>query len=131
MADEFAQDLTVTAEWLRAHLDDPKVRVIDARPSAKYEQGHIPGAASIDVYALPSRETTPTAVQDFIARMSEAFAAAGVADNQTVVFYQENAGEWAARGLWCLYFLGHDGGRLLDGGMGAWQAAGGAVSTEP
>jgi thiosulfate/3-mercaptopyruvate sulfurtransferase len=37
----------------------------------------------------------------------------------------------AARELWILEFLGHRRVRLLDGGLGAWKAAGGTVSAEP
>ncbi|HEY5791015.1 MAG TPA: sulfurtransferase [Gammaproteobacteria bacterium] len=45
-----------TLEWLRAHLDDPAVRVLDARTNAEYHgwksyatrPGHIPGAANLD-----------------------------------------------------------------------------------
>jgi thiosulfate/3-mercaptopyruvate sulfurtransferase len=51
-----AADRIVSAEWLRAHLEDPKVQVLDARLPEFYNgsnaggmprAGHIPGAGSV------------------------------------------------------------------------------------
>ncbi len=132
MAQPFTPEtILVTPAWLHAHLDDPAVRIIDTRPRDQYMAGHIPGAVSFDVYALPCHDTSPEGLDAFVHRMEEAFARAGVGEGQTVVFYDEVAGQWAARGLWCLYYLGHDGGRLLDGGLRGWQAAGYSLSDTP
>jgi thiosulfate/3-mercaptopyruvate sulfurtransferase len=51
-----AAELIVTAEWVRAHLDDPKVQLLDARAPEFYSganagsmprAGHIPGARNV------------------------------------------------------------------------------------
>lgn len=131
MAEEFAHpEFLVTPEWLHAHLNDAGVRVIDTRPAAKYEAGHIPGSALVDVYTLHCRETTPEGVRGFVELMEREFSRAGVGADQTVVFVGDDAGEWPARGLWALYWLGHDGARLLDGGLRAWEAAGYPLTTD-
>jgi thiosulfate/3-mercaptopyruvate sulfurtransferase len=36
----------------------------------------------------------------------------------------------AARGLWFLEYFGHPNARMLDGGIDAWKAAGGTITTE-
>jgi thiosulfate/3-mercaptopyruvate sulfurtransferase len=132
MADEFAHpEYLVTADWVQVRLNDPSVRVVDGRPPAQYAAGHIPGAANVDFVGLSTRDTSADGVRAWIARMEEAFSAAGVADGQTVVFYEEASGYLAARGVWALIYLGHDGARLLDGGLGAWRAAGYSVTSEP
>ena len=132
MAQGFAQpELVVTPAWLHAHLDDPSVRIVDGRTAAKYAAGHIPRAVLVDFYSLSTTDTSAEGMRAWIARMEEAFSAAGIAEGQTVVFYEETAGQLPARGLWTLMYLGHDGGRLLDGGLNAWQAAGYPVTTEP
>ncbi len=132
MAQSFARsDLLVTPEWLHAHLDDPTVRIVDGRTAEKYAAGHIPGAVLVDFYALSTTDTSPAGLRVWTARMEEAFSAAGIAPGQTVVCYEETSGQLAARGVWALAYLGHDGGRLLDGGLHAWQAAGYPVTTAP
>jgi thiosulfate/3-mercaptopyruvate sulfurtransferase len=41
-------DVLVDAAWVKAHLGDPKVTLVDARPRSEYESpGHIPGAHSL------------------------------------------------------------------------------------
>jgi len=67
----------------------------------------------------------------WIARMEEAFSGAGIVPGQSVIFYEDTSGQLAARGLWALTYLGQDGGRLLNGGLNAWKAAGYPVTTEP
>ena len=125
MAQQFARpELLVTPMWLHEHLADPNVHIVDARTAEKYAEAHIPGAALVDVYALNTTDSSPEGMRAWIARMEEAFSAAGIADGQTVVFYEETSGQLAARGLWALAYLGHDGGRLLDGGLDAWQQRG-------
>jgi len=54
----------------------------------------------------------------------------GVSESTEVVFYEDNSGMRAARGLWFLEFFGHQNVRILDGGIQAWKAAGFAVTTE-
>lgn len=41
-------DVLVDAAWVKAHLADPKVALVDARPRGQFEHpGHIPGARSL------------------------------------------------------------------------------------
>ena len=47
-----------------------------------------------------------------------------------MVVYDETSGMRAARAFWCLEYFGHPDVRVLDGGFGAWTAAGLPVSTE-
>lgn len=132
MAEQFAHpELIVTPEWLNAHLGDPNVRVVDTRTAEKYAAGHIPGAVVVDVFALRCADTSPEGLQAWTALMEESFSAAGIAAGQTVVCYEDNSGSMSTRGVWALAYLGHDGARLLDGGLKAWQAAGYPLSTEP
>ncbi len=131
----------VDAGWLAAHRDDPRVLVADVRwylsgkrGADEYARGHIPGAVFVDLDrdlaaapALgPGRHPLPSAA-DF----SAVLARLGVARDTVVVAYDDAGGAIAARLWWLLRFFGHGGGRVLDGGIGAWIAAGHALSTEP
>ena len=54
----------------------------------------------------------------------------GVTRDKEVVFYEDNSGMRAARGVWFLEYFGHPDVKMLDGGFRAWQAAGGRVTSE-
>ncbi len=40
-------ELLAESNWLAEHLDDPNVRIVDARPPKLYVAGHIPGAMNL------------------------------------------------------------------------------------
>ena len=54
----------------------------------------------------------------------------GVSETKEVVFYEDNSGMRAARGVWFLEYFGHPNVKMLDGGMQAWTAAGAPVTSE-
>jgi thiosulfate/3-mercaptopyruvate sulfurtransferase len=131
----------VDASWLAAHVDDPRVRIVDVRwylagkrGRDEYARGHIPGAVFVDLdrdLAAPAhprgpgRHPLPSAA-DFAAVL----ARLGVERDTLVVAYDDAGGATAARLWWLLGWFGHGGGRVLDGGLGAWIAGGGALSTD-
>ncbi|MDI1477498.1 sulfurtransferase [Polyangium sp. y55x31] len=131
----------VTVDWLAAHASDPRVRVVDVRwyLSGKrgvdaYEAGHIPGASFVDLDAElagdpsrgPGRHPLPAA-EKFAALLSRL----GVTEDSIVVAYDDAGGAIAARMWWLLRHFGHLGGRVLDGGIGAWITSGRALDTAP
>ncbi|WP_159499781.1 sulfurtransferase [Microbacterium sp. 18062] len=124
----------------RLHADADAVVILDAsiqRTQDEHGRGvfgpgldafaaeRIPGARFADVLAAFSDPggafpfTLPTP-----ARLQEAARAVGVDDRSTVVVYDRNGGAWAARVRWLLRTHGHRDVRVLDGGLGAWIAAG-------
>ena len=55
---------------------------------------------------------------------------AGVRDDRPVVAYDQGEPGGAARAWWLLGWFGHPDARVLDGGIGAWVAAGLPLTTE-
>ncbi len=140
-------DTLVTADWLRRHLDDPDLVVLDCTVlieqaedgsliersgRASYEAAHIPTAGFADLtgdlsdktsslkYALPSAQ-----------KFADAMGALGVGDDSRVVLYSANNQVWAARVWWMLRWIGFDRAALLDGGLDAWTATGLPLSADP
>ena len=139
-------DSLVSATWLREHLDDPDLVIIDAtvliEPDGSgnllsvngresYEAGHIPNAVFADLLGDLSDADNPL---EFSVPSPEQFAAAmgalGVGDDSRVVLYDRMNTVWASRVWWMLRWIGFDNAALLDGGLDAWTAEGGSVSTE-
>jgi thiosulfate/3-mercaptopyruvate sulfurtransferase len=119
----------VSAEWLREHLGDPDLRIIDLRwyldgrsGLDAFHAGHIPGARFMDLQRDvtgtdgPGRHPLPTASQ-----FAAAMRTAGLNGDSRVVVYDDQGGFSAARLWWLLGYYGHRAQAVLDGGLAAWQ----------
>lgn len=102
-----------------------------------YRAGHLPGAHYLHLDRHLS-DQRPTADGRFRGRhplpARTAFAAVvgalGIGPGTPVVAYDRQGGVYAARAWWMLRWLGHREVAVLDGGVAAWQSAGGTLSTE-
>ena len=97
-----------------------------------FEQGHLPGA----IYAhldrdLAGAKTGRNGRHPLPARADWAatLARLGVTPARAVVLYDAQGGMYAARAWWMLSWAGHRAASVLDGGVGAWTAGGGALET--
>lgn len=110
----------------------PSAILLDARPRAAYEAGHLPNA----IHADPDRDLAaprdpahggrhPLPPLDlWLRRVGEW----GIGPESEVVIYDAQSGANAAsRAWWMLRAIGHERVAVLDGGM---QAAGAALTTE-
>lgn len=128
----------VSPEWLLTHVGDPDLRLVDTRwylgrpgaGEAAFEAGHLPGAIFLDLDADlsappgPGRHPLPDPVA-----FAALLAARGIDDGDAVVAYDDSGAGVAARLWWMLDNLGVDAVGVLDGGIGAWTAAGGSLET--
>ncbi len=98
-----------------------------------FEAGHVPGAVHADLDRELSGTKTgrngrhPLPDRDRFARTVGQW---GIAPGVQVVTYDAHALPYAARAWWLLRWLGHAEVAVLDGGAGAWKAAGGAWSSD-
>ena len=133
-------DVVVDASWLRAHLADPDLVVLAldmpmqgmSGGPLSYAAGHVPGARMLDFHALevtvPGGLTMEMPPADSVRRLLESL---GVSDRSRIVLYGPKARvSPVARAFVTLDWLGlGDRTSVLDGGLEAWTAAGGAVDT--
>jgi thiosulfate/3-mercaptopyruvate sulfurtransferase len=63
--------------------------------------------------------------------LASKLAALGAGNATRVLVYDASGGMVAARAWWLLRWLGHESVWLLDGGLSAWQAAGGTLQSGP
>jgi len=75
-------------------------------------------AASGGRHPLPSRE-----------RFATWLSSVGFANDMQAVVYDRNGANYCGRLWWMLKWAGHDAVAVLDGGLQAWQAAGGPVTS--
>lgn len=104
----------------------------------QYREAHLPGAHYVHLerdlsgakqgpdgrfrgrHPLPTREACAATA-----------GALGIAPATPVVVYDRQGAMYAVRAWWLLRWLGHAAVTVLDGGLPAWQAAGGAVDARP
>ncbi len=108
--------------------DNNGIALIDVRPAAEYEAGHIPGARHLDPNAVVDPDAPIEGALRPQAAIAEILGALGLDAAQRIVFYDDRGGFHAARMLWLLEHLGHQDTALLNGGFAAWVAADGALS---
>lgn len=105
--------------------------VLDLRPAEAYAAGHVPTAVHLDLFGISLIDTDPAPLRAFLWILEHLLASRGVTADRPIVVYDEQSGMRAARAFWALDYFGHAQTRLLDGGFGAWQAGGHAISLEP
>ena len=150
-------DLLISAEQLQALLDSKTPMMIFdctfdlAQPHLGEEQhkhSHISGAvyANLDT-ALSAKHGVPGAHGVITAhgedapasggrhplpnreKFSEWLSNIGFANNMQAVVYDRNGANYCGRLWWMLKWVGHANVAVLDGGLQAWQAAGGGVNS--
>lgn len=120
-------------------LTDPKAG------EAMYLEAHIPGAVYADLDKHLSAAKDPVsgkpapggsasggrhplpARENFAAWL----ASVGFDNTQQAVVYDRQGANYCGRLWWMLKWAGHENVAVLDGGLQAWQAAGGAVENGP
>lgn len=133
----------VSVDWLRAHLSDPALVILDARFSLDdelwgartYLESHIPGALYADTATHLAGEIIPGVTGRRPFPDPEVFAAQlgawGIDESTQVVTYDADGGRMSAARVWLmLRWMGHDRVAVLDGGWQAWLAAGGDVTAD-
>ena len=130
------QTTLVTADWLLAQ-SDTDILIFDASyflPTmgrdgrSEYNKAHIPGAVFFDIdgikdeasdlpHMIPSARVFQTTMRDL-----------GLRDGQQIVVYDDSPFLSSARAWWMLRYFGHLPVAVLDGGLRAWQEAGGEVT---
>lgn len=115
-------------QYAAAHIPGAHYANLDTDLSARHG---VPGAhgevvvaqedgvpASGGRHPLPSRE-----------KFAQWLSSIGFANGMQAVVYDRNCANYCGRLWWMLKWMGHDAVAVLDGGLQAWQAAGGEVTS--
>ena len=122
-------EVLVDADWVEAHLHDPKVRLIEVDvDTSAYEQGHIPGAVGFNWKKELQDQVVRAPVNK--EQLEELLSGAGVSNDTTIVLYGDNNNWFAAWALWILKYYGHEDVRLLNGGRVKWLADKREITTD-
>lgn len=127
--------LTVSSEWLKANLSDPKLVLLHVGQRAEYDIGHIPGALYISMQDVSAPQTgsddlsleLPTA--EHLKPALEKFGISN--DSRIIVYFGKDWVSPTTRVYFTLDVFGLGANTsVLDGGMPAWVAGGGTLSKD-
>jgi thiosulfate/3-mercaptopyruvate sulfurtransferase len=131
-------DPLVSTGWLAAHINDAKVKVLDATfklpgvlplPKDDYLAAHLPGAVYFDVDAVADHSNPLPHMFPSAEQFGRDVGGLGIGNDDTVVVY--DSGSWVAapRAWWMFLSYGHRNVRVLDGGLKKWRAEGRPVES--
>jgi two-component system, NtrC family, sensor kinase len=140
-------EFLVETEWLKAHLGDSDLRILDCTvhivfdPQAMFtiapgrddfERGHIPRAQFVDLttqlsdtsHPVPLMAPSPSQFASVMGRL-------GVENGCRVILYSAQNAYWATRVWWLFRVFGCDNAALLNGGWQRWRREGRPIETGP
>ena len=119
----------VSFDDVQGRLGAPGLRLLDARPKADYDKGHLPGAVWADPKAAEQLASRPGGLTDEAA-WEAWIAPLAIGPEDEVLIYDANRQKDAARFWWLLSYLGLEKVGLIDGGFPLWAREGRPVTTE-
>lgn len=124
----------VAPGWLAQRLGAPNMRVVDAswylpndprKAAEEYAAAHIPGAVFLDLDASSDQHTPLPHMLPSATEFAERMSALGLSDTDDIVVYDGSGTNLSAPRVWWMFrVFGHGATAVLDGGFGAWRAAG-------
>jgi thiosulfate/3-mercaptopyruvate sulfurtransferase len=125
-----ADDLFVSADEAKALVGKPDVRFVYADSEQKFAAGHVPGsvlAFAHDLHLLDDVKACKGLPMCEPAAAKLIGQTLGIGAATQVVVYDDGPGVNASGDWFFLTLYGHKNVKILDGGLAAWKAQGGAV----
>jgi thiosulfate/3-mercaptopyruvate sulfurtransferase len=125
---DLAQPSAGHAAFVQAHIPGAVYAHLDEDLSAPHgapgADGSVITAHAADRPMSGGRHPLPTRE-----RFAVWLSSVGFSNAMQAVVYDRNASAYCGRLWWMLKWMGHDAVAVLDGGLAAWQAAGGPVAS--
>jgi thiosulfate/3-mercaptopyruvate sulfurtransferase len=122
--------VTVSTEWLAAHLKDPNLVLLHVGNRKEYDAGHIPGARYVALDDISVSNHDHDQDRGLMLEMPKPdslraqLEALGISNDSRVIVYYGN--DWVSPATRVVFTLDYAGlgasSALLDGGMPAWKA---------
>lgn len=114
-------EVLVDTSWVAQHLNDPRVRLIEADEDVLlYEIGHIPGAVKLDWHVDVQDRVT----RDFVDQQGfeQLMSRWGIDNDTTIVLYGDKNNWYACYSFWLFTMYGHKNLRIMNGGRTKWES---------
>ena len=118
----------VETAWVAAHLNDPKIRLVESNEDQLlYEISHIQGAVKVDYFTTLQQSVR----RDFIsqAEFEQLCSGLGISNDTTVIFYGDKSNWFACYAFWLFQYYGHPRAQIMNGGRAKWEKEGRSFTT--
>lgn len=122
-------EVLVETSWAVEHLNDPKVRFIEADEDVLlYEVGHLPGAVKLDWHV----DVQDPVGRDFIDQQGfeKLMSHWGIGNDTTVVLYGDRNNWYACYAFWLFSMYGNKNMKIMNGGRSKWETEKGPLTKE-
>lgn len=126
-----ASPLLVETAWLKEHLDDKNIVLVDMSDNLQYQRFHIPGAIHLPYSVLNQRTKKGVSLSVGSKQIIHILGLLGIQRDSHVIIYDDTGGLNAARLLWELDILNHKQVSILNGGLVKWILDGHRVIARP
>jgi len=106
--------MLVSVNWLKEHLSDPNLVILDTRPKTMFVYGHLPKAQSLSVEKVIQFDNFGSNLVIEQEKIIELFSKLGINENKTVIVTGDSMDPSIARIAWTLLYFGHEKTFLLD-----------------
>ena len=126
--------MTVSAEWLKANINDPKLVLLHVGLKPEYDAAHIPGAAYLTTPDISAPQVPDGLALELptVEHLKASLEKFGISNDSRIILYFGK--DWVSPTTRVYYTLDVFGlgpnTSILDGGMPAWVAAGNALTKD-
>lgn len=120
----------IEVDELQKIAKEPNIKILDFRKSDFYANEHIEGAMNIWRTDIENASYSYNGMMPGREQMETLFSGLGINTSNTIIIYDDNALVDSSRLWWILQNYDFTNVRLLNGGISAWKAQNGPISTE-
>lgn len=120
----------VNGNWLKNHVDNPEIRIVDTRTNLDYRKGHIRNSVNIELPDIVKTQKGLPAMCISGKGIENVLSSRGIDNEATVVAYDNFGGVFASRFLWTMEYFGHEKVGIFNGSIKSWIDEGGEFTNE-
>jgi len=106
--------MLVTTDWLKEHISDPNLVILDTRPKTMFLYGHLVKSQSLSIEQVIEFDQYGANLVIEQEKAIELFNSLGIDETKIVVLVGDSMDPSAARITWTLMYFGHENIFLLD-----------------
>lgn len=116
--------MLVSVDWLKEHLNDPDVVILDSRPKTMFCYGHLPNTQSLSLEEVIRFDEFGSNLVLESEKIADLFSSLGIDESKTVLLIGDAMDPSVARIVWTFLYSGHEKTYLLNSNASDLQKRG-------